>query len=431
MSLLCGAHTLQKKPMSTQLGQRAAFQADLMWPVGSTIKIYIFDSSQIQIITQSQFRSADFLNNTIIKGALTAAEQDAYVRLSSLRPPHTLDDYEVTQLNELNEKINNKLKMYIYWQNPPTMSDSDQTKFLDPLYKTLQGKVDPALLIKTVVTERLAPLVNLKLQFTDNVRDSTIRVNFDSTRGCNSLIGTDNLRSSQGLVWNYPSDKPTMNYAWLDVATVLHEFCHALGMVHEHQNPNNNPIQWNVPAVLCYYRQKEGWSDTVTKRNVIDRFKISEINGSDYDKASIMIYAFDAKETLPEVCLSDSNQVLYQKDTQVPITLDGVSVNPNYKLSNSDIEWLKNIYPASGTRDPNVIKNLPKTVLPTDVFDPKSISTIGSETLEYFKANWKLYAGIAGALVGLYVLYWIVQTFKSRPPRNQLGYSSHSPSPDS
>jgi hypothetical protein len=33
---------------------------------------------------------------------------------------------------------------------------------------------------------------------------------------------------------------------------VIHEFGHALGLIHEHQNPSGG-IQWNKPVVCRYY----------------------------------------------------------------------------------------------------------------------------------------------------------------------------------
>ena len=47
-----------------------------------------------------------------------------------------------------------------------------------------------------------------------------------------------------------------MNYGWLTPDSdddelrrvVLHEFGHALGLIHEHQNPEGG-IEWNEPAV--------------------------------------------------------------------------------------------------------------------------------------------------------------------------------------
>jgi len=35
------------------------------------------------------------------------------------------------------------------------------------------------------------------------------------------------------------------NQPWIDLGTVLHEFGHALGLIHEHQNPASGGFKWN------------------------------------------------------------------------------------------------------------------------------------------------------------------------------------------
>ncbi len=82
--------------------------------------------------------------------------------------------------------------------------------------------------------------------------NAEIRISFKD-EGSWSAIGTDALIEEY-----YPPNTPTMNYGWLtpdspekDYSSVmLHEFGHALGMIHEHQNPAN-PIQWNEQVVIA------------------------------------------------------------------------------------------------------------------------------------------------------------------------------------
>lgn len=69
--------------------------------------------------------------------------------------------------------------------------------------------------------------------------------------------------------------------------TVLHEFGHALGLVHETTNPAAT-INWNLPKVYEYYGGLLGWS-----KEEIDEFVINKSNStnySQYDPLSIMHY---------------------------------------------------------------------------------------------------------------------------------------------
>ena len=78
-----------------------------------------------------------------------------------------------------------------------------------------------------------------------------IRIAFHKGDGSWSTIGTDARLVEQA--------EPTMNYGWLTPDThddeyrrvVLHEFGHALGLIHEHQNPANG-IPWDINKAYTY-----------------------------------------------------------------------------------------------------------------------------------------------------------------------------------
>ena len=128
---------------------------------------------------------------------------------------------------------------------------------------------------------------NLKLQFGD-APDAEIRIAF-ADDGAWSYVGTD----ARGI----PVDQPTMNFGWLDEAVVLHEFGHALGLAHEHQNPDGG-IQWNEAAVIAALSgPPNNWDEATIRHNVLNKYRHDQVNGSEFDRESIMLYSFPAAWT--------------------------------------------------------------------------------------------------------------------------------------
>ena len=68
--------------------------------------------------------------------------------------------------------------------------------------------------------------VQFKQVFT--AAESDIRVDFQKS-GSWSYIGADAI--------HIPKESQTMNLGFIDRGTVLHEFGHTLGLIHEHQSP--------------------------------------------------------------------------------------------------------------------------------------------------------------------------------------------------
>ena len=56
-------------------------------------------------------------------------------------------------------------------------------------------------------------------------------------QGSWSYLGTDAAR--------VPKECFTMNLGFVDRPTVLHEFGHSLGLIHEHQSPFPGGFEWN------------------------------------------------------------------------------------------------------------------------------------------------------------------------------------------
>jgi hypothetical protein len=136
--------------------------------------------------------------------------------------------------------------------------------------------------------QRWTEHANLTFEFSD-APDADIRISFDPDDGAWSYIGTDAKKIAQ--------NQPTMNIGFEDGGTAAHEFGHAIGLGHEHQNPSGG-IEWNEAIVI---RDLGGppnnWTPEQTRHNVLEKYKADQIRGTAFDGDSIMLYFFPGKWT--------------------------------------------------------------------------------------------------------------------------------------
>ena len=161
---------------------------------------------------------------------------------------------------------------------------------------------------------------NLKIVF-NNDQNAEIRITFDENDGAWSYIGTDCA--------DIPISQATMNLGWQDEGVVLHEFGHAIGLIHEHQNPEGG-IKWNKPAVIADLSGSPNfWDEDTIEHNMFQTYEQDQINGTALDKKSIMLYAIPRSWTT-----------------------NGFSSKPNEKLSETDKKFAHNQcnYPFQGPR---------------------------------------------------------------------------------
>jgi hypothetical protein len=147
---------------------------------------------------------------------------------------------------------------------------------------------------------------NLKFEF-DNALNSEIRISFDPRDGAWSYIGTD-CRS-------IPANQATMNLGFLDGGTAAHEFGHAIGLGHEHQNPDGG-IQWKEDIVI---RELSGppnnWDPETIRHNVLRKYSADQLIGTRFDPDSIMLYFFPGSWTESGVG-TKANEVLSSLDKE-------------------------------------------------------------------------------------------------------------------
>ncbi|MGH9272796.1 MAG: M12 family metallopeptidase [Ilumatobacteraceae bacterium] len=199
------------------------------------------------------------------------------------------------------------------WENGRTL----RVKYLDGV-GDIQTKV-------TAIAKEWEQVANLTLKFVPSGA-ADIRISFLDKGFSWSTVGTDAA--------TVPSAQPTMNYGWLEPNTstreyqrvVRHEFGHALGMIHEHQNPAaEGQIPWDKPKVYAYYAQ-QGWSKSDVDFNIFDTYAADITNHTSFDSASIMQYA-----------VPDS------------LTVGSFAIGWNTTLSATDVEFMRRQYPAGAT----------------------------------------------------------------------------------
>jgi hypothetical protein len=186
-----------------------------------------------------------------------------------------------------------------------------------------------------VVEDALAVWVqyaNIKFDKRSDASKAVIRVSF-AGQGSWSLVGADAITVKDPA-------KPTVNLGWLadryppsaeDRAIVLHEFGHALGMMHEHQSPaRGERITLNELEAYNYYRPLLQNNDSLVKSQVIDVYNLSTVsNFSHLDLQSIMMYFMPAK--------------LNREGIDIPVNLelsplDKAFMTLNYPRKNDDAE---------------------------------------------------------------------------------------------
>jgi hypothetical protein len=174
--------------------------------------------------------------------------------------------------------------------------------------------------------------IGLNFREVDDHDESEIRIGFAQGDGSWSFVGTYALNIGQ--------NQRTMNFGW-DLTrsggmdTALHEIGHAMGLPHEHQNPNAG-IVWNEEAVYSALAGPPNfWTRDETFHNIIRKISPDSVQGSEWDPDSVMHYPFQAGLIHEPAAYRNG-------------------LNPAGGLSARDIQWILNFYPAPEARVPEL-----------------------------------------------------------------------------
>lgn len=174
--------------------------------------------------------------------------------------------------------------------------------------KFLNGDLARQERVKEIAKEWMV-YANLNFEYLPVTEYADIRIGFrwNNDSGSWSVLG----RNSTSYSTNYQNE-PSMNFGWYTLGNesttrreALHEFGHALGLIHETTSPAAD-IPWNLPKVYKYYYDLMGYSKEQVDASVINKRSPDQTNYSAYDKLSIMHYYIDPSLTTNNVRIPES-----------------------------------------------------------------------------------------------------------------------------
>ena len=228
---------------------------------------------------------------------------------------------------DVNRNINRAPKASValrnrLWNHEDTVAQETNSTFILTV-RFLGGTDDEKALVKQIAPE-WSNHANIIFEFVEN-GSSDIRINFDPDGGNWSHVGK--------YAKQVKDHDPTMNLALAlsgrkhKERVILHEFGHALGLMHEHQSPVT-PIEWNEAAVI-EDKKKRGWTEKEIIDNILDRLDEDQANFSEFDPDSIMLYPIPNEWTVGDF-ETDYNTSLSVMDKYGIRELYGISFTDPY-----------------------------------------------------------------------------------------------------
>lgn len=248
------------------------------------------------------------------------------------------EDTNMCMLRVLPPELQAKANQIAIQENPDNMPKGNRSP--EELAILIKKRWLPGRTIKVCFLDGETPIQQKVIEFAkkweefanihflfDNDPDAEVRVSFQYN-GSWSYLGTDCL-----LV---PKNKPTTNFGWLDEdtpdieysRTVVHEFGHVLGCIHEHSSPSAD-IPWDKDAVYDFYMGPPNyWSKEDIDNNLFSTYTYEESDASEFDPESIMAYPIPNSQTI-----------------------GNFEVKGNTELSERDKAFIEKLYPSAAKEE--------------------------------------------------------------------------------
>jgi len=166
--------------------------------------------------------------------------------------------------------------------------------------------------VQDILQKYAFPFINLKFIF---VGTDVAKPNF------RIILGTSN-NFSGGVTIGIGTEFSITNIYAFNQGSILHEFGHALGRFHEHQNPDpSNPLNFITDKVYTYYQDKMGWDKTIVDSQILDKFPLDLVSTLPFDYDSIMNY-----------------------DMPLDLNTGGISTHRGKEYSDGDKKWFAMMY---------------------------------------------------------------------------------------